>query len=717
MLPAAPLRTKLLVLLALPVSVLLALAGLAVHGALGEAKQARTAANVAADSAEVEALAVALREERQARLAGLLREQRGTTSEVTAAAPPVEEAARRAQRAEQDADLATLDRVDDLEGLESLRADVGPRPSPIDREGFAAAREELLGTTSVVELRDGYEELLAGLVARQRLEAAQVEAGEAAQRLDLLMAVRELTDLVAAEHAAAMPVLDRGAFAGDEGATIRRLAAAADSAEREAYLLMASDEREAYQELMAADTVSRVEDLRGAVRLGRRLPEEPADIAAGYRSLTAGLEELGARLASDTAAIAEAEAAAAQRQAGVVGGGVGLVVLLTLALTGLLLRRTVAPLRRLTTAAKDVADTRLPRLVDTLGHQHPDAVAPADLAPIRVDSGDEVGELALALERIRTTAVATAWELSEATRRGVSDLFVSVARRNQALLDRQVATVEALEAETADPLALERLGLVDHLAMRMRRNATSLLVLAEADEPRAWDAHLPLDEVVDAAVGELEEQRRVEVGTIAHAAVAGDAAPDLAHLLAELLENAAGSSPPTQMVRLDVVRDAGGLLLTIDDAGPGMTPDELAAANRILSDPPPTGFGMSGSLGLVVCGLLAQRHGVSVTLDHGSRGGVSARVVVPGCLLGGDDARVGTSRLPATPDAPEASEASDAPDPAGPPGPGAGNGAPSGSDRLARSLGGGGLGGARGASGNGRANGDAGGGPGDDRQP
>ena len=58
---------------------------------------------------------------------------------------------------------------------------------------------------------------------------------------------------------------------------------------------------------------------------------------------------------------------------------------------------------------------------------------------------------------------------------------MNLARRNQALLDRQIQHLDQLEREEQDTEVLEHLYLLDHLATRMRRNAESLLVLAGAE--------------------------------------------------------------------------------------------------------------------------------------------------------------------------------------------------------------------------------------------
>src|SRR5690606_24559058 len=129
----------------------------------------------------------------------------------------------------------------------------------------------------------------------------------------------------------------------------------------------------------------------------------------------------------------------------------------------------------------------------------------------------------------------------------------------------------------------------DHLATRMRRNAESLLVLAGVQPPRTWAAPVRVGDVVRAALGEVESYQRVTVRSVEPATVLGAVAADLAHLLAELIENALVFSPPDRPVEISGRRNVapthtrpGGYTIAVADFGLGMSPDDLAAANRRL---------------------------------------------------------------------------------------------------------------------------------------
>jgi signal transduction histidine kinase len=218
-----------------------------------------------------------------------------------------------------------------------------------------------------------------------------------------------------------------------------------------------------------------------------------------------------------------------------------------------------------------------------------------------------------------------------AQRQSISDLFVNLARRNQSLLDRQLALISELEQQENKPQALSDLFQLDHLATRIRRNAESLLVLSGDEPPRLWGQPVPLSEVVRAAAAEVEDYPRVEVLVSDYLEVSGRVVADLSHLLAELIENATMFSPPTSGVRVRthlVPGEGRTFLLSIEDTGIGLSSEQMLEANELLADPPDVDPRRS-TLGFHVVGRLAIRLGLRVSLAHTPGGGVTALVTLP----------------------------------------------------------------------------------------
>jgi len=81
--------------------------------------------------------------------------------------------------------------------------------------------------------------------------------------------------------------------------------------------------------------------------------------------------------------------------------------------------------------------------------------------------------------------------------------------------------------------------------------------------------------------------------------------------------------------------NTGGVMLEIEDAGIGMTPEELDDANERLANPPVIDVAISRRMGLYVVGRLATRHGIQVRLRRSAGGGITALVLVPSTLLAG----------------------------------------------------------------------------------
>jgi signal transduction histidine kinase len=313
-----------------------------------------------------------------------------------------------------------------------------------------------------------------------------------------------------------------------------------------------------------------------------------------------------------------------------VGAGGLLALLLSCAVAFRLGRRHLRELRTLSREASDAADVRLPGVMRRLAAG--ERVDVETEAP-RLEYGpDELGRVGQALNTLQRAAVAASVERS-ATRRGISEVFVNLARRSQVLLHRQLNLVETVErrAETqGDTADLIRLG---HLTTRLRRHAEGLVVLSGTAPARQWGRPERLMDVVRAAVDEVEDYERVELRRLPPLTVAGSAVPDLTHLVAELLENATIFSPPHTAVQVSGERVPHGFTLEIHDRGLGMTADALQEANQRLSHPAEFELADTDRLGLFVVSRLAERHGVRVALKDSPYGGTTAVALIPGELL------------------------------------------------------------------------------------
>ena len=164
----------------------------------------------------------------------------------------------------------------------------------------------------------------------------------------------------------------------------------------------------------------------------------------------------------------------------------------------------------------------------------------------------------------------------------------------------------------------------------MRRHAEGLIILSGAAPGRSWSEPVPVIDVIRGAVAEVEDYKRVTVLTRAEDAVAGLAAADMIHLLAELIENATLSSPSGTRVEVRAERVANGFAIEIDDRGLGIEAGQLRTINQQLAKPPDFDLANADQLGLFVVGKLAARHGgpgraPAVSLRRHHRGGAHAQ--------------------------------------------------------------------------------------------
>ncbi|MFE2390515.1 nitrate- and nitrite sensing domain-containing protein [Streptomyces althioticus] len=237
-------------------------------------------------------------------------------------------------------------------------------------------------------------------------------------------------------------------------------------------------------------------------------------------------------------------------------------------------------------------------------------------------------------------------ELAEATahmermRHSIGGTFVNLALRTLGLVERQLGVIEGLEEREDDPDRLATLFKLDHFATVMRRHSENLLVLAGTEHGRHTAGPVPLVDVVRAAVSEIERYERVRIAALPpHAHIAGFAADDLSHLLAELMENATAFSPPDMPVEVSAwLMENGEVMLSVQDEGIGMAEDRLERLNTRLSEFDPEAAYDAESeeglgLGLYVVARLAHRHGVRVQLRKQKQGGIAAVVVLPDPLL------------------------------------------------------------------------------------
>src|SRR5271168_27655 len=304
----------------------------------------------------------------------------------------------------------------------------------------------------------------------------------------------------------------------------------------------------------------------------------------------------------------------------------------------LVARSLIQPLRLLRDGALKVAHEDLEREITRVraGDEKPPE-------PLPVHTTDEIGQVAHAVDELHTQALLLAGDEAR-LRLLVNDMFETMSRRNRSLVDQQLSLIDRLERNEEDPERLDSLFRLDHLAARMRRNGSNLLVLAGAQVSRGDQrSGVPLSSIIHAAASEVEDYRRVETSMVSDCTIGGAASGDIVHLVAELVDNALRYSPPASPVRVSAgFRSDGAVLLQIVDVGLGMTDGDRRIANMRLRAGGEVTPDSARHMGLFVVGRLADRHGIRVRLRGSSieeaRSGTTAEIYLPATVLAGADA-------------------------------------------------------------------------------
>jgi len=626
MLNNLPIRPKVALILLIPAVALVVLAGLQVGSAITTSRQADRVTKLTEFSLRGTALAHELQNERGLSVRHLLGPKAGA---VRAALP--------AQRGPVDRTLA------------AYRASVGTLdPDSLDppsEQKLRSAGNRLNGLTGMRRDVDGravalpavldfYNATIADLLNTNREIAAGIADRELAQNVGAFVALSRIKELAALERELVLDVLARGRFAAGQ---YRRFTStlATRAVLLSEFRAAANDAQQAlFVDTLVGPEVQRAKELQATVIASEGTAAVDVESTEWWTVASAEVEllhQVERQLGAAAVARSQTVETAARERAAFDGILVLVVLALAVGLSLLVARSMLRPLRLLKATAEEVAHTRLPGVVEKLQRSEPIDLD-VEARSIGVSARDEIGQVARAFDTVHSVAVRVAAEQA-ALRRGVSDLFLHLGRRLQALVYRQLELLEQLERTEVDARQLRSLFQLDHLATRMRRNADNLLVLSGAEPARRWTEPIPLIGVIRAASAEIEDFSRILVLPMVDARIVGQNVSDVVHLLAELIENAATFSPPGTRVQVTGEPTPHGFLVEIEDRGIGMSDDDLAEINEQLGSPPAVDFAGAPRLGFDVVARLAARHGIKVRLRRSWFGGVTALVLLPPSLL------------------------------------------------------------------------------------
>ncbi len=254
---------------------------------------------------------------------------------------------------------------------------------------------------------------------------------------------------------------------------------------------------------------------------------------------------------------------------GTIFGIVAGIALAAAILAGIVvIRRQLAPLSRVSAAAREVADLELDRGEVTL----PTPIVAVDPAA----ANTEVGQLATALNRM-LERISDALAVRHASEMRVRQFVADASHELRTPLAAIRGYTELAQRRSGDMPAdvAHAMGRVESEAARMTQLVEDMLLLARLDTGPALQrdpvdlSQLAVDAVADAHVAGPDHQWSLDLPD-EPLVVSGDGAR-LQQVLVNLLANARTHTPAGTSVTTSLVGDGnGGVVLTISDNGPGI---------------------------------------------------------------------------------------------------------------------------------------------------
>ncbi len=249
-------------------------------------------------------------------------------------------------------------------------------------------------------------------------------------------------------------------------------------------------------------------------------------------------------------------------------------------------------------------------------------------------AADQVGQ---AIERDRLAREATSAEVARRSEAAKTALLDSVSHD----LRTPLATIRAAAGILRDPVLdidpparRERADVIDREAERLNQLVTNLLDMSriEAGDLRARLEPFAVEDIVETTLSRMGTALAEHPVTLVSPADLPPVAVDpvfIDQVLTNLLENAVRHTPPGTAIRVVAQETGSGtVLLTVEDAGPGVPPEALASLFDKFSrlSPARQGARRGFGLGLAVVRGLVEAMGGRVGARLGDLGGLAVDI-------------------------------------------------------------------------------------------
>lgn len=248
-------------------------------------------------------------------------------------------------------------------------------------------------------------------------------------------------------------------------------------------------------------------------------------------------------------------------------------------------------------------------------------------------SGTELGELSESLNLMigsLTASIATVEASEERLRAFVSDASHEI--RTPLTVIRGYVELLQREGAGASELSIRALGRIGSESQRLERLVTQLLLLERMDDlSSSTFASFDLAEIVRDSFDDLaalNPDRQVEIDLEPATLIGLDDA--WRQLVANLVQNCTRHTPDGSPIRVTLRQHDGQTSLTVDDAGPGIAPEQRAVALERFTRLDPSRSTASGGfgLGMSIMRAVVDAHGGSIDLLDSPLGGLRLVITV-----------------------------------------------------------------------------------------
>lgn len=234
---------------------------------------------------------------------------------------------------------------------------------------------------------------------------------------------------------------------------------------------------------------------------------------------------------------------------------------------------------------------------------------------------------------LRTALIGVEEEFNRST--SAEQAVISIGNRIHVLTSKLRGRLHEMQGEHGRlPAVAQGLMELDQELGPADSLAASIGVLGGSDRPgRQWQEPQRLLSVVRGGIGRIKDFHRIEVRHLPELGVDGGLVDHLTLIFAQLLDNAARYSPPSEPVLVSGKEVPNGVGIEIQDSGKGLSEEKKREAEEALTGtaagPGIGGISEDASIGLRVVGALARRYGIRVTFADSPWLGTSVVIVVP----------------------------------------------------------------------------------------